>query len=307
MSTLLFLTANTKIHPMVLASQPPGCGMVYPEEDRPYYGSTSIWSTVFVTLVGLTSMFLFQVTVCWLLHRRRITEDESQYFMMRRLMTLLDHVEIVETMSFGKYVGVVLPDGEPAAAKKCPDEEQTPRPDRESRALSPPALTRRCSSQGGQPDTAMAVDVIDSGAEPSVTTDSETVDGTGSHRASQRGRILGCFTGLFCPLSPREFLSELGLWGPREGSSSISAGLVNSRMTRDEIMDMIRSMEERMPGHVVEELQVIQEQRSMRMWSQMQASVSVAERPNVHAESPLQEVVIGGFDVIHVPDSSPES
>ena len=106
------------------AGQPSECGLVVVTEgaDAPAW-----WSSFFVTVLGIG--FFSLVGFLFLKYMRRNQSLRSE-LILRRLIELLD-------VKNGKptYIGVVLPDGEAAAAKRLPDAEQTPRPDG-----SPPML-----------------------------------------------------------------------------------------------------------------------------------------------------------------------
>lgn len=104
-------------------AQVSGCAPVYPEDPNANHTHSSVWSTVFVTLVGILLLIVFQFSFCWVLHRRRAQQFRSEMLIMRRLLELMDEGE---QLGSEMYYAVYQPDGDVAAAKRCANEEQTP-------------------------------------------------------------------------------------------------------------------------------------------------------------------------------------
>ena len=129
-----------------LLLQAPGCGPRYPED--PAVSGTSIWSTIFVSLVGIAMLILFQFTFCYLLRRRHLQQAEAENAVMRRLLELLEGCE--EDFTRTVYFAVEQPDGEAAAARRCDDEEQTPGPDGKPPMLPAPVLVSAGGGAGGE-------------------------------------------------------------------------------------------------------------------------------------------------------------
>lgn len=101
--------------------QPAACvSLVAPSAEDADATATAWWSSLFVTVLGM-GFFALSVTmfVRYIWHHRSVRSE----MVMRRLLELMD--------AGGKhaYVGVLLPCGEAAAAKRLPDDEQTPGPD----------------------------------------------------------------------------------------------------------------------------------------------------------------------------------
>lgn len=101
--------------------QPAACvSLVAPSAEYADANAPAWWSSLFVTVLGM-GFFALSVTmfVRYIWHHRSVRSE----MVMRRLLELMD--------AGGKhaYVGVLLPCGEAAAAKRLPDDEQTPGPD----------------------------------------------------------------------------------------------------------------------------------------------------------------------------------
>jgi len=125
--------------------QPPECGAVVVPTDARTDHAPSWWSSLFVTMLGIG---FFGLTVTMFV--RYVWHQNS----MRRELILRRFTELLESSSAAsKYVGVVLPCGEAAAAKRLPDEEQTPGPDG-----GPPAVR---GDDGPSVSVLLGIDAVD--------------------------------------------------------------------------------------------------------------------------------------------------
>ena len=89
-------------------AQVSGCGPVPPAYPSvAVHSHSSVWSAVFVTLVGAMLLFLFQFAFCWVVHRRRAQQIREDVLAMRRLLNLLEEGE----RTTDKYYVVTQPDG----------------------------------------------------------------------------------------------------------------------------------------------------------------------------------------------------
>lgn len=103
------------------SGQPAACvSLVAPSAEYADANAPAWWSSLFVTVLGV-GFFAFVA----MMFARYVSYHQAlrSEFTTRRLLELLDEN--------GKraYVGVLLPSGEAAAAKRLPDDEQTPGPD----------------------------------------------------------------------------------------------------------------------------------------------------------------------------------
>ena len=103
------------------SGQPAACvSLVAPSAQDADANAPAWWSSLFVTVLGVGFFALIVTMFRWYFWHHRSLRSE---LVMRRILELLD--------ANGKptYVVVLLPSGETAAAKRLPDNEQTPGPD----------------------------------------------------------------------------------------------------------------------------------------------------------------------------------
>ena len=103
------------------SGQPAACvSLVAPSAEYADANAPAWWSSFFVTVLGV-GLFAFVA---------KMLARYFSYFQARRSeITTRRLLELLDKSGKRAYVGVLLPSGEAAAAKRLPDDEQTPGPD----------------------------------------------------------------------------------------------------------------------------------------------------------------------------------
>lgn len=103
------------------SGQPAACvSLVAPSAEYADANAPAWWSSFFVTVLGV-GLFAFVA---------KMLARYVSYFQARRSeITTRRLLELLDKSGKRAYVGVLLPSGEAAAAKRLPDDEQTPGPD----------------------------------------------------------------------------------------------------------------------------------------------------------------------------------
>lgn len=103
------------------SGQPAACvSLVAPSAEYADANAPAWWSSFFVTVLGV-GLFAFVA---------KMLARYVSYFQARRSeITTRRLLELLDKSGKRTYVGVLLPSGEAAAAKRLPDDEQTPGPD----------------------------------------------------------------------------------------------------------------------------------------------------------------------------------
>lgn len=123
---------------------------MYPAAANEEHGRAAIWSTIFVALVGVISLCVFQVAFCWMLHRQRMQQTRGENLVMRRLLEFLEQADSGDAR-VAVYLALEQPCGEMAAARRCDDDEQTPGPDGKLPALRLTAGGDGSDEEGREP------------------------------------------------------------------------------------------------------------------------------------------------------------
>ena len=103
------------------SGQPAACvSLVAPSAEYADANAPAWWSSLFVTVLGV-GFFAFVA----LMFARYVSYHQA----LRSEITTRRLLELLDENGKRAYVGVLLPSGEAAAAKRLPDDEQTPGPD----------------------------------------------------------------------------------------------------------------------------------------------------------------------------------
>jgi len=126
-------------------SQPSGCERLYaPEDHAPTYSYTASWNMIIGALVFL-SMVVAGLYLSW---RAGVSMRHAR---VRVITDMLEMLQQADERGVPLFVQAEQPDGEVCAARRCPDEEQTPGPE----GLPPPGpatLVEEERTEGGGGD-----------------------------------------------------------------------------------------------------------------------------------------------------------